>query len=369
MLDAGVQRHDRVHARAVPEGPGRSAAGGAGPVADPAAAVAAAVAAARHRRRRAADRVRERREPADRARDVAAEGDRRPARARREPRPHRRPAAGRERAARRRSAALLGLVIASWTTRFLLGFLPTSDTPHVISGSIDNRVLAFNFALSLATGLLFGLVPALRSTQAEPRADAEGSGRRGGRRRRRRPAAQGAGRRAGHGVGAAARSAPGSSSAACGTCGCSISGLKTDNLIAFNVAPTLSGYTPVRTKQFDKQLLDRVSALPGVTRHGVRADRAARRQRVGQLDVGRRLRGEAGREHEPVLQRRQPRLFQDDGHSADRRPRLRRSRRALRGRRSRSRSCRRTRSRSSTRATRSTTSAIAARSAATSASA
>src|SRR5204863_1124695 len=31
---------------------------------------------------------------------------------------------------------LLGLVIASWTTRFLLGFLPTSDPPHVISGSI-----------------------------------------------------------------------------------------------------------------------------------------------------------------------------------------------------------------------------------------
>ena len=41
--------------------------------------------------------------------------------------------------------------------------------------------------------------------------------------------------------------------------------MKTDNLIAFNVSPTLSGYTPVRTKQFDKQVLDRVSALPGVT--------------------------------------------------------------------------------------------------------
>ena len=34
--------------------------------------------------------------------------------------------------------------------------------------------------------------------------------------------------------------------------------------IAFNVAPTLSGYTSLRTKQFEKQLLDRVSALPGV---------------------------------------------------------------------------------------------------------
>src|SRR5262249_1605515 len=59
----------------------------------------------------------------------------------------------------------LGLAVAWWTTRSLLGFLPTSDTPHVITGAIDYRVLAFNFALSLATGLLFGLIPALRSTR------------------------------------------------------------------------------------------------------------------------------------------------------------------------------------------------------------
>jgi predicted permease len=57
----------------------------------------------------------------------------------------------------------LGLVVARWTSRFLLGFLPTSDTPHVISASLNWRVLAFNFGLSLATGVLFGLVPALRS--------------------------------------------------------------------------------------------------------------------------------------------------------------------------------------------------------------
>jgi predicted permease len=41
-------------------------------------------------------------------------------------------------------------------------------------------------------------------------------------------------------------------------------GLKTDNLIAFNVSPTLSGYTPVRAKQFHKQLLERVSVLRGI---------------------------------------------------------------------------------------------------------
>src|SRR5206468_4620309 len=54
------------------------------------------------------------------------------------------------------AGGLLGLGIASWTTRFLIGFLPATGTPHVISGSIDSRILVFNFALSLLTGVLFG---------------------------------------------------------------------------------------------------------------------------------------------------------------------------------------------------------------------
>src|SRR5262249_4278008 len=61
----------------------------------------------------------------------------------------------------------LGLAIAWYTTKFLLGFLPTSETPHVITGAIDYQVLAFAFLLSLGSGLLFGLVAALRSTRPD----------------------------------------------------------------------------------------------------------------------------------------------------------------------------------------------------------
>ena len=32
---------------------------------------------------------------------------------------------------------LLGLAVAAWTTRFLIGFLPATGTPHVITGAID----------------------------------------------------------------------------------------------------------------------------------------------------------------------------------------------------------------------------------------
>ncbi len=159
---------------------------------------------------------------------------------------------------------ILGLVIASWTTRFLLGFLPVSDTPHVISGAIDNRVLVFNFALSLATGLLFGLVPALRSTKpnlAPTLKDQVGAVVGGG-----------GGVRLRKGLVVAQVMVSVLLLISAGLFIRSLRnlrlldlGLKTDNLIAFNLAPTLSGYTPLRTKQFDKQVLDRVSALPGVT--------------------------------------------------------------------------------------------------------
>ena len=160
---------------------------------------------------------------------------------------------------------LLGLVIAAWTTRFLLGFLPTSDTPHVISGSIDNRILLFNFALSLATGLVFGLVPALRSTKpnlAPTLKDQVGAvvgGSGGVRLRKGLVIAQVT-------VSVLLLISAGLFIRSLRALRVLDLGLKTDNLIAFNVSPTLSGYTPVRAKQFDKQLLERVSVLPGINR-------------------------------------------------------------------------------------------------------
>jgi predicted permease len=159
---------------------------------------------------------------------------------------------------------LLGLVIASWTTRFLLGFLPTSDTPHVISGSIDWRVLVFNFALSLLTGLVFGLVPALRSTKpnlAPTLKDQVGAvvgGSGGVRLRKGLVVAQVT-------VSVLLLISAGLFIRSLRNLRLLDLGLKTDNLIAFNVSPTLSGYAPLRAKQFDKELLERVSALPGVT--------------------------------------------------------------------------------------------------------
>ncbi len=60
----------------------------------------------------------------------------------------------------------LGLLIGGWGVDALLAFKP-EELPRVESIRLDGEVLAFTFALSLLTGLLFGLVPAWQATRVE----------------------------------------------------------------------------------------------------------------------------------------------------------------------------------------------------------
>jgi predicted permease len=160
-------------------------------------------------------------------------------------------------------SGLAGLLIASWTTRVLLGFLPTSDVPVMISGAIDHRALAFTFVLSLATGLVFGLAPALQSTRpqlAPTLKDQVGAvtGTRGSVRVRKALV-----------VGQVAISmlllvGAGLFIRSLRHLQLLDLGLNPAQLIAFNINPTLSGYTPVRTKRFNQEIMQRVSSVPGV---------------------------------------------------------------------------------------------------------
>jgi putative ABC transport system permease protein len=62
-------------------------------------------------------------------------------------------------------AGALGLLIASWGIAILIRFSP-ADVPRVASIQMDGWVLLFTMALSLATGMLFGLAPALQVSRA-----------------------------------------------------------------------------------------------------------------------------------------------------------------------------------------------------------
>src|SRR5258708_28395118 len=71
----------------------------------------------------------------------------------------------------------LGLFVASWGSHLLVQQLskqiadagPNSTTNQVfLDLSLDWRVLAFTIGVSVATALLFGLVPALRASRVAP---------------------------------------------------------------------------------------------------------------------------------------------------------------------------------------------------------
>jgi predicted permease len=58
----------------------------------------------------------------------------------------------------------LGLVVASWGTNAALAVLPTT-LPRATEVRLDTRVLIFTIAISLLTGILAGLAPALRTSK------------------------------------------------------------------------------------------------------------------------------------------------------------------------------------------------------------
>ena len=60
----------------------------------------------------------------------------------------------------------LGLLFAQWGARVLLAYLPSQR----IAGfdlNIDTRILGFTLMISVLTGVLFGLAPALQTTRLD----------------------------------------------------------------------------------------------------------------------------------------------------------------------------------------------------------
>jgi predicted permease len=60
----------------------------------------------------------------------------------------------------------LGLLLAAWGTQAALGVLPTA-LPRAEQVGLDPRVLLFTVGISLLAGVLFGLTPALRTSQLD----------------------------------------------------------------------------------------------------------------------------------------------------------------------------------------------------------
>ena len=65
------------------------------------------------------------------------------------------------------AGGLCGLAVARWATGTLVSFLSSGRTPIVLDLAPDRRILAFTAAVSILTGIICGLVPALRASRVD----------------------------------------------------------------------------------------------------------------------------------------------------------------------------------------------------------
>jgi len=114
---------------------------------------------------RAADRVGQHRQSSAGARRGARPRDRRPPRARVEPRPDRARVAGREPRSWSRRGAVFALGVAWAGLRLIHGYLPARIVRFVAGWDrvgLDGRVVVFTAIVAVAAAIVFGLLPALQ---------------------------------------------------------------------------------------------------------------------------------------------------------------------------------------------------------------
>ncbi|HKM89448.1 MAG TPA: ABC transporter permease, partial [Candidatus Acidoferrales bacterium] len=157
----------------------------------------------------------------------------------------------------------LGLLAAYWTTGALLKSLSASQGIMGLSPELDYRILGFSVGLTLLTGVLFGLLPAMQSTRpelAETLKDQSAKASSGhGQVRLRRALIVGQVALTLVlllGAGLFAKSIYNLSRVDLG--------LSSDRIITFSVAPALSGYSPERTLALVDDLRQSMASLPGV---------------------------------------------------------------------------------------------------------
>jgi putative ABC transport system permease protein len=158
---------------------------------------------------------------------------------------------------------IAGLVVAHWTLVLVTSLLPP-EVQHTITFSISGTVILFGIGLTFATGLLFGLFPALHSTRPDLVSTLKNQ----------------AGQPSGAKGAARIRLLLATSQIALAMMLLASSGFfvksllnvsrvdlgfKVDHVVTFGLSPDLNGYSFDRTRLFFQRLEDELRTAPGVT--------------------------------------------------------------------------------------------------------
>jgi len=161
-----------------------------------------------------------------------------------------------------------GIGISFLLTRTLLSFVPQQDQPILISAVPDPRILTFALLVTLVTAVAFGLLPALRASRPDPWTTLKDT----------------VGSIAGTGGSLFLRKGLVTAQVAlsflllfgAGLFVRSLHNLKgtdtgvtLDNLVTFQLAPGLSGYTNERATIFYRDLRERLRSMPGAVSVGL----------------------------------------------------------------------------------------------------
>ena len=157
----------------------------------------------------------------------------------------------------------LGLALAFWADKALMAIYLPSDSGNLnISTAPDFRILLFTLAVTVATGLIFGLAPALQSTRPDvgrTLKDQAGGVVSGGHGRLRNALVVtqvALSLLLLIGAGLFLRSLKNLSNLG--------PGFSAERLVVFNIDPSLNGYSPERLNGFYRQLTENLNAIPGV---------------------------------------------------------------------------------------------------------
>ncbi|HET9400962.1 MAG TPA: ABC transporter permease [Candidatus Acidoferrales bacterium] len=162
--------------------------------------------------------------------------------------------------------AAIGLSIAKWGVRVLVQLVSGTSQEVSLDVHLDVRVLLFTIGITLATGLLFGLVPAVKASRVDFHAELRGTGKTVGGNDR-----------------ASARIPMGKvfvglqvavSLLLLVTAGLFVRslqkltavplGYEADHLVLFRMNPVLDGYKPAEIPSLFTGMLERFSSIPGV---------------------------------------------------------------------------------------------------------